>query len=521
MKYTYTLPSLVEQSAQKHPDKVAFRCLKHSITYAKLEQKMHQIANLLMDLGVKKGDRVGIFMARSSETAAAMYGIMAAGAVYVPINPSQPVSRTHFLIKDCGIQHLITNKEQKRNIGNIATEDSGIKTVIGTQTELSIQTISWEEVEKQKSTRPDITILEQDTAYILYTSGSTGTPKGIMHSHYSGMAYAKLCAEVYDLNEDDIFGNHAPIYFDISTLGFFAAPLVGATTVVASEAHIKMPASLAQLIEKEKITVWYSVPLALMQMLQRGGLENRDMSALRWVVFAGELFPTKHLKSLMNIWSHASFSNAYGPTETNVCTYYNLSEIPKTDDPISIGKPWNNTEMLILDSEDKESETGELHIRSATVMQAYWGRPDLNAKAFYKRENACGLEQKFYRTGDLVKQESDGNLSFLGRKDRQIKTRGFRVELDEITAALLKHEAIEEVAVYTKKDAEDQNLIEAVLILKNGATTNEENLIQHLKQHLSWYAIPQKLLITKEFPRTPTGKIDLKQLTNYGVVEHE
>lgn len=113
----------------------------------------------------------------------------------------------------------------------------------------------------------------------------------------------------------------------------------------------------------------------------------------------------------------------------------------------------------------------------------------------------------------MVRQELDGNLTFLGRKDRQIKTRGFRVELDEISAALLKHEAVEEVAVYTKKDNQDQNLIEAILILKKETTTTEEDLQTHLKKYLPWYAIPQKLLITKEFPRTPTGKIDLKKLT--------
>jgi len=265
MKYAYTLPSLIEQSAKKYPNKLAFKCLKNSITYADLEQQMHQIANLLIDLGVKKGDRVGILMARSSETAAAMYGIMAAGAVYVPINPSQPVTRIHFLIKDCGIQHLLTNKGQKRNIANVATKESGLKTVIGTEIGLPINTISWKKVAEQPAIRPNISILEQDTAYILYTSGSTGKPKGIMHNHYSGMAYAKLCAEVYSLTENDVLGNHAPIYFDISTLGFFATPLVGATTIIASEAHVKMPASLAKLIEEEKITVWYSVPLALQE----------------------------------------------------------------------------------------------------------------------------------------------------------------------------------------------------------------------------------------------------------------
>lgn len=516
MKYIYTLPDLIENSAKKHPEKAAFRCLKSSITYADLEQQMHQIANLLVDLGVKKGDRVGIFMARSIETAAAMYGIMAAGAVYVPINPAQPVERIHSLIKDCGIQHLLTNAGQKRNLPTLITEDCGLKTVIGTDLDLSVKSITWGEVYEQKVTPIDIAVLENDVAYILYTSGSTGTPKGIVHTHYSGLAYAKLCAEVYDLNENDIFGNHAPIYFDISTLGYFAAPLVGATTIIASEAHIKMPASLAQLIEKERMTVWYSVPLALTQMMQRGDLKKRDCSALRWVIFAGEIFPVKHLRCLMKMWTQTRFSNAYGPTETNVCTYYNLPEIPKNDTPISIGKPWNNTEILLLDSVEnqvKSGESGELLVRAGTLMQGYWNRPDLNAQVFYKRKNDTGIEQIFYRTGDLVRQETDGNLTFLGRKDRQIKTRGFRVELDEVTTVLLSHSEVEEAAVYTVNDDENQVLIQAVVILKQNKKIEESEIINHSKKHLPWYAVPQKILVTVEFPRTPTGKIDLKAIT--------
>jgi amino acid adenylation domain-containing protein len=520
LKYTYTLPHLIEQSAERFSDKIAFRFLGNSLTYSELLIKMNQLANQLIELGVKKGDRVGIFMARSLETAVAMYGIMQAGAVYVPINPMQPAARTLFLLKDCGIQHIVTNAAQKRNLPQIIDENTVLKTVIGTEVNLPVSTISWASVFEQSASKPTVSILENDRAYVLYTSGSTGTPKGIVHTHYSGLAYAKLCVEAYDLTEKDILGNHAPIYFDISTLGFFAAPMVGATTIIASEGHIKLPASLSQLMETEQISVWYSVPLALIQMLQRGALNKRNMGQLRWVIFAGELFPTKHLKVLMQVWGNARFSNAYGPTETNVCTYYNVPQKLTSDAPISIGKPWGNTEILILDEAEmpvNKGEIGELVVRSGTLMEGYWGRPDLNRKAFLTIKKEDDLEAIFYKTGDLVKEEADGNLTFLGRKDRLVKTRGFRVELDEISTFLLQNEAVEEAAVYTVSNAEEEVLIEAAVILKNKQTITSEDLIFNLKKVLPSYALPHQIKVVAEFPRTATGKINLKEISsNHG-----
>lgn len=529
--YLFNLPQTVRHSAARHPDKTAFRFMSASLTYAELEKRMNQLANQLIDLGVKKGDRVGIFMARSLETAVAMYGIMAAGAVYVPINPSQPAERTQFLIKDCGIKTLITNAGQRRALPAIVTKDLGLKIVIGSPVELPIPTISWERVGKQSVENSAVNILETDPAYILYTSGSTGTPKGILHTHRSGLAYAKLSVETYELTSDDVIGNHAPIYFDISTLGFFASPLAGATTIIASEAHIKMPASLSQLIEKEKVTVWYSVPLALIQMLQRGGLSERKMDALRLVIFAGELFPTKHLRATMEVLQGVKFCNAYGPTETNVCTNFFLTEKPESNEPISIGSPWGNTEILILEEDSEQmftklskfckheqsGKTGELLVRSATLMSGYWGREDLNQKSFLRIKNEAGTESIFYRTGDLVRLELDGKLTFFGRKDRQVKTRGFRVELDEITNAILQHEAVKEAAVFTVSDEEEQILIEAAVVLKSPNLSEEGSILSFLKTKLPWYALPRKIILTDDFPRTATGKIDLKNIRTQNV----
>ncbi len=510
---SYTLPQLITRAAATHPDKPAFRCLGKQVTYRELERQMHQIAGVLKGVGVKKGDRVGIFMARSLETAAAIYGIMAAGAIYVPLNPGQPVSRTYFLLKDCGIEVLLTNDGQKRNLPAVITAESGVKTVLGTTTDLPCQTMSWTEIYAQDDNPPAVNILESDPAYLLCTSGSTGVPKGILHTHRSGLAYAELSVADYNLCENDVLGNHAPIYFDISTLGYFAGPMARATTIIASEAHVKMPASLAQLLEKEQITVWYSVPLALMQMQQSGKLSALDLKKLRWVIFAGEVYPMKHLRRLVNELPQAKFSNAYGPTETNVCTIYNFSELPENMTSLPVGKVRGNTEILLL-QDGKPAESGELLVRSPTLMQGYRNRPDLNEKAFYKRPTAAGGTEIFYRTGDLMRRDADGNLLFLGRKDRQVKVRGFRVELDEITETLLRHPQVTAAAVYTRTTADENTEIAATVTTSDPENLTEADLILYLKKELPPYAVPANIRFVKEMPRTATGKIDLKALQN-------
>ena len=476
---------------------------------------MNQLANLLLQSGVQRGDRVGVFLNRSLETAIAIYGIMQAGAAYVPLDSSAPAPRTRFLLQDCGIKHLVTNPSQRRGLQQILSEKTNLRSVIGLKGEWPVESISWEEVEQMKSHAPPVRILENDLAYLMYTSGSTGAPKGIMHTHRSGLAYAKLSAGLYGLTPDDRIGNHAPLYFDISTFGYFSAPLAGATTVIVPDAHTKMPASLTQLMEKERLSIWYSVPLALVQMLQRGLLEKRDLTSLRWVLYGGEPFPSKHLRKLMQQWPQARFSNVYGPAEVNQCTFYHFPKPPEEGEAPPLGQVWDNTEMLVLDEKNEEvasGQTGELLIRTATMMRGYWNNPKLTQNSLFKKETVPGMEEAFYRTGDLVKIGDDGLLYFLGRKDRQIKTRGYRVELDEVANALLSHEAIAEAAVFPVGNKDGGRLIEAAVILKNGMDTDGEALRKYLADRLPSYALPQKIYFRNGFPRGSTGKIDYHQL---------
>jgi non-ribosomal peptide synthetase component F len=338
-----------------------------------------------------------------------------------------------------------------------------------------------------------------------------------MHTHRSGLSFALWAAATYGLTADDRVSNHAPLHFDLSTFDFFAAAQAGATTVVVPEAIARLPADLARLMAKESISVWYSVPFALIQLLERGNLQSVDVAALRWILFAGEVFPVKHLRRLMEVLPHVRFSNLFGPTETNVCTYYDLpAELPASDEPIPIGRVCSNTESLVVDENDHpvaEGQPGELLIRGGVVMQGYWGRPDLNSRGFYRRRVFGGhYEDVFYRTGDLVAQLSDGNLKYLGRRDRQIKTRGYRVELDEVEAALLSCPAVEEAAAFITPDGQGSSLIEAAVTAKPGAMVTAELVMKHLAGRLPQYAVPVRLQVLDVFPRTSTGKIDRREL---------
>ncbi|MEM9261649.1 MAG: AMP-binding protein, partial [Bacteroidota bacterium] len=344
----------------------------------------------------------------------------------------------------------------------------------------------------------------------MYTSGSTGQPKGIMHTHASGLAFARLTAGTFGLTAADRFGNHAPIYFDVSTLGLFTAPLVGASTVIATDGHTIFPASMRNLIEQERLTVWYSVPLALIQLLNAGLIEAGEFPDLRWLFYAGEPFAPKYLRQLMQWMPHTRVSNWYGPAETNVCTYHNLSDPPEGEAQVPIGKTWGNTDYLLLDPEGVPTDReGELLIRSATTMAGYWGRPDLTERAFYQRSGPGGLPETFYCTGDRARIDEQGNLHFLGRKDHQVKVRGYRVEPDAVESRLVAHPAVREAIVLALPGADEATLQLTAFVIPVSEETpvSTKELLAFAGAALTWYAVPEKIIIVADFPRTGSGKV--------------
>jgi amino acid adenylation domain-containing protein len=529
---TFLLPHVIDQTAVRLPDKPAFRFDEQTVTYAEMVSRSNSLAHLLLDQGVQRGDRVGIYLHKSMESAVALYGIMKAGAAYVPLDPAMPLSRLEFVLRDCGIRHLISQQAKLTNLQQVATAVPDLQCVIGpaAATQLPFRLIPWAEVYQfpGQSTPHIPGLMEQDLAYIMYTSGSTGTPKGLMHTHYSGLSYARASVHLYDVGPDDILSNHSPLHFDMSTFDFFSGPLAGATTIIIPEEYKMLPASLSELIQDERMTIWYSVTTALVELLLRGDLAERDLSWLRWVLFGGEPFPPGHLTALMALLPQARFGNVYGPAEVNQCTYFTVPPLPNNyqTDYVPIGRVWDIADWLIVDEQDNEvapGEVGTLLICAPTRMQGYWNQPDLTEKGFYRQRPFPGspFEKIFYRTGDLVQLGQAGELKFLGRRDRQIKIRGYRVELDEIEAAISAHKGVAETAVYTVNDSKGGLQLEAAVVPRQGMAVSPEDLKRHVTALLPYYAIPDTVVIHERFPRTGSGKIDRGALQAMAKVNEE
>ncbi len=518
----YLLHHTIDVVADKRPQSEAVRFRDEALTYADLVERSTQLARCLRAQGVRRNDRVGIYMHKCVESAIAIYGIMKSGATYVPLDPLAPSHRTLFVISDCSIRHIVTHKPKLPSLRTMFSEKAFSGSLIGIDgdADLSLENVAWREVFRESTgALDDVVITEQDLSYIMYTSGSTGDPKGIMHTHHSGLSYARWAADEYGLSPDDRLTNHAPLHFDLSTFDFFAGALAGSSTVIVPEEYMKFPADYSQLLADELISVFFTVPFALIQLLLRGALEQRDHSALRWVIFGGEPLSVKYLQSLMNAWPNAAFSNMYGPAETNGCTFYHVPRDFCTDSNhhLPIGRICRNMHGLIIDENDDPvppCEIGELVIRSPTTMQGYWRRPELNLHAFLDREIHEGFCERYYRTGDMVQDSNDGNLRFIGRKDRQVKIRGYRIELDEIEAALVSHASVEEAAVYDVPDGDVGKKLEAAIIMTDdaGPELTPSAILLYLKQHVPAYAVPGQLYVRAAFPRTSSGKIDRRAL---------
>lgn len=512
----YTLPQIIQNSAQNYPDKFAFKFDDQAITYSQLWSKMNQLARCLQKHGVKKGDRVGIYLHKSLESIVSVFGVLQAGATYVPLDPQMPHGRLAFILEDCGIHHLISQKSKAENIAQVVQGRSLVCLIGAGQLDGVAHCLSWSDIEESDDTEVANGLMEQDTSYIMYTSGSTGTPKGIIHTHQSGLTYAKMGAAEYNLTADDRLSNFPPLHFDQSIFDIFSGTLVGATIVIIPEEYMKFPASLSELMEDEQLTIWYSVPFALIQLLLHGVLAERNLSSLRWVLYGGEPFPPKHMHGLQQVWPHATFSNVYGPAEVNQCTAYAIPELTADhNQPIPIGRMWFNTDGIVVNDDDQvvpPGAVGELLVRAPTMMHGYWNRPDLNAKAFFYSQQDGGVTHKYYRTGDLVQELPDGELLFLGRKDRQVKVRGYRIELDEIESALVGHQAIAQAASYVLTDAQDNKKLEAAVIVKSDLTIDQISLKRHLQHKVPKYAIPEEIVFMTHFPRTGSGKIDRREL---------
>jgi len=509
-------------AAADHPSHAAVRggADRANLTWKEVEQATRRLATALIELGVTGGERVAFYMPKSSALVTTIFATLMAGGTYVPLDPQQPAERAARILADAEPKVLVTTAQ---HLAALPTQ--GEETPCGCAALIidepghrssRVRSLAASIDQAPRLEHPVARGLD-DLAAILFTSGSTGTPKGVMISHGNLHNFISWARQELLLGSNDVFSNHAGFHFDLSTFDLMACAASAGTLWLIPEKDAYNAQALINGILEHGVTVWYSVPSVLTMLVDSGALNRETARTLRYVLFAGEVFPIKHLRRLgETLLLTTELYNFYGPTETNVCTYFKVGAIdPDRTQPVPIGRAIAGAELEVIDADGTRVETGdsdaigELVVRGRCVTPGYWRRQD--------DPNCANHREGCHATGDLVSFEG-GELIYRGRKDRMVKLHGYRVELGEIEAVLAAHPAVAEAAVIATTDDQSTRLVAFC-----SASTEQQLSLLQMKSwcatRLPRYMIPNLLRKLPALPKTPNGKIDVRHLQSLWTAE--
>lgn len=475
------------------------------ITYGELELRSDRLAARLQELGVEAGDRVGLYQPKSIDTVCAIIAILKCGAAYVPIDPVAPADRARFILDHCGVEVLFCGGRPLKSFG----EDR--RRILAPDEVSAICTNGDAGVFEP----PNVT--DTALAYVLYTSGSTGAPKGVAITHAQSLTFVRTATEIFAMTAADVTASHAPFNFDLSVIDLYCTFLAGGRVELIPETWLAFPARISKLIAEAGISVWNSVPSALVQLANHGALAERDLSKLRLIMFAGEPFPVKHLRTLYMLINQSMLINVYGQTEANSSTYHVIRQIPDNDDAVlPVGKTFPNYDVMLIGEGGQHirdvAVEGELYVAGGAVASGYYADEERTAKAFVQHPLKRGIGERVYKTGDRFMYDANGDLVFRGRMDSAVKVRGFRVEVGEVEAAIAGFEGVDEVCVIARPDEAVGHALLAYVAGRAGASVDQNALLKHVSAKLPRYMLPASITTMRALPRTPNGKIDRRAL---------
>lgn len=502
-----TVHHYVEKWAQQQPSRPALVFNNITVSYDDLNKRANRLAQyLLKEKALKPGSLAGIMMQRSDSMVEAILAVWKCGASYVPVDINYPVDRVSTILKDSSADLLICSGNADLN----GKEELG----------QLINIVSLKEINKDTGTSddadPGLAIDTGNLAYIIYTSGSTGKPKGAMVEHVGMMNHIQAKINELGLTADSIVAQNASYCFDISVWQFFAALVSGGTTVIYSDEIIFTPAAFAGQVSADKVTILEVVPSYLTLLLASiKDVQRSVFSSFSHLIVTGEVLPP----SLVNNWLKAFPSipvvNAYGPTEaSDDITHYFMRE-PEKRSVVPVGKPLQNFRIYIVDSYMNICPVGirgEIVVSGLGVGRGYINDSEKTARVFLRDPFREGDDIRMYRTGDIGRLLSDGLIEFNGRKDNQVKVRGFRIELEEIEKAIIEAPQVSETAVVNKSYDNGEAYLSAYVIVKDGFESSA--LRSYLESRLPYYMIPSFITVLGQLPLTHNGKIDRKALRN-------
>lgn len=493
----------LSDTAKNYPQNVALVDSNGKIMFSELNSKAKKVATLIREKNTNHNIPVFVYLPKSNASIISFMGILYSGNFYTPTDVRFPVEKPKSIIACLEPEVYISDEENSKKLLEIGVPLENI--------------IFFDKIDFENVAETDLSdkIIDTDIAYTLFTSGSTGVPKGVAITHRSIIDYIDWAKDEYKITENDSLLNQAPFYFDNSTLDVYLMLSTGATLHIVPEMFYTFPAKLLQYLQTNAITTIFWVPSVLINVANSDLLSKVDCSCLKNVLFAGEVMPNKQLNYWRKKLPDSVYSNLYGPTEITVdCTYYTVNRDFSDDEPLPIGVPCRNSDVMILSDKDEliteKDKTGELCVRGTSLAAGYWNNPEKTAQAFVQNPFNKHYPERIYRTGDLVHYNEFGEIMYDGRKDFQIKHMGYRIELGEIETAAGSISGVQNACcVYDMQNKEIHLFYEAA------SDIDDNHMRKQLVTLIPKYMVPTKYKKLEKFPYNGNGKIDrlvLKQM---------
>ncbi len=497
---TLNLLEYLEETVRREPSKIAFSDGKYSLTFLEIYTKARALGSYLAAQGLYR-EPIAVCMKKGPEAVTAFFGVLYSGCYYVPMDTDMPLGRAEIILTSLRPRAAVYDTSSEKPL-TLESCSEIIRIPFGTASVSSCDDRLLEQIRCAH--------IDTDPAYIVYTSGSTGMPKGVCVCHRSVIDYIEQLSAVLKVNENTVFGNQAPLFTDACLKEIYTVLRNGAAAYFIPRMLFSFPVRLIEFLNDHKINTicWVSSALTLVSSL--GTFEKVKPEFLRTVAFGSEVFPTRQLNLWRDCLPYTRFINLYGPTEaTGMSCFYEVDRTFAPDEPIPVGHPFPNTEILLLRENRPvpQGEEGEICIRGTALALGYYGNFEKTAENFVQNPLNDRYPERIYRTGDIGKYNSRGELLFISRKDNQIKHMGYRIELSEIEAAASLCQGIQLCCClydFTRRQ---------ILLFYTGMT-DETALTSHLKDKLPRYMMPTELHLLSEMPLTVNGKIDRVTLKN-------